>query len=190
MAEFEKEASHLRANLDEWIELFELPFEVFSDAGCKGLHQIYIDGIDRKHATFADHISCLAIPVPKDVIKAMCIGAAHLSARHIALKKGDPFASRFLINAAEEIGYCRGAAFGIVIEDGAHRVAQSNRGKTAADALHSKPGGSRDKMEEIRAAWASGKYSSRDVCAEQECAALGMSFSAARKALRNTPQPT
>ena len=41
----------------------------------------------------------------------------------------------------------------------------------------------------IKAAWASGKYSSRDVCAEQEAAALGMSFSIARKALRNTPDP-
>lgn len=42
----------------------------------------------------------------------------------------------------------------------------------------------------IREIWASGKYTSRDVCAEQECAVLGMSFSSARKALRNTPEPT
>lgn len=67
--------------------------------------------------------------------------------------------------------------------------ASSRRGRAAADALHGKPGGSREKRIAIQAAWASGKYSSRDICAEQECGALGMSFSAARKSLRGTPQP-
>lgn len=63
------------------------------------------------------------------------------------------------------------------------------RAKKAANALHDKPGGSRDKHRRIREAWASGKFSSRDICAEEEARALGMSFSAARKALRNTPDP-
>lgn len=62
--------------------------------------------------------------------------------------------------------------------------AASSRAKTAAAALHNKPGGSRDKRNAIVEIWQSGKYSSRDLCAEQECAALGMSFSTARKALR------
>ena len=62
--------------------------------------------------------------------------------------------------------------------------------KRGADALHNKPGGSREKQAAIKAAWASGKYTSRDICADEECNALGMSFSAARKALRNTPDPT
>jgi hypothetical protein len=62
--------------------------------------------------------------------------------------------------------------------------------RSAADARHSMPGGSREKRRQIIAAWASGKYSSRDICAEQECAALGMSFSTARKALRGTPEPS
>ncbi len=57
--------------------------------------------------------------------------------------------------------------------------------RTAANARHDQPGGSRDKQKQMREIWASGKYSSRDLCAEQECAALGMSFSAARKALIN-----
>lgn len=59
----------------------------------------------------------------------------------------------------------------------------------AANVLHNKPGGSRDKHQQIRDIWATGKYDSRDLCAEQECAALEMSFSTARKALRNTPEP-
>lgn len=70
------------------------------------------------------------------------------------------------------------------------RVKASKRGAKAADVRHGKPGGSRDKAKEIRDIWLTGKYSSRDVCAEQECAALSMSFSAARKALRNTPDPS
>jgi hypothetical protein len=66
----------------------------------------------------------------------------------------------------------------------------SESARKGADVLHNKPGGSREKQAAIKAAWASGKYTSRDICAEQECNALGMSFSAARKALRNTPNPT
>jgi hypothetical protein len=62
--------------------------------------------------------------------------------------------------------------------------------KAAANARHNQPGGSRDKQGRIREIWATGKYSSRDICAEQECAALGMSFSAARNALKNTPGPS
>jgi hypothetical protein len=61
--------------------------------------------------------------------------------------------------------------------------------QAAADALHNKPGGSREKRDAIRAIWASGKYTSRDLCAEEECAALNMSFSAARNALKNQPKP-
>jgi hypothetical protein len=63
------------------------------------------------------------------------------------------------------------------------------RAGIAANALHGKEGGSRSKADAVRAAWANGNYSSRDICAEQECGALGMSFSAARKALRKTPEP-
>lgn len=49
--------------------------------------------------------------------------------------------------------------------------------------------GRASEKDAIRAAWASGKYSSRALCAEQEAAALGISFDTARKALRNTPDP-
>lgn len=62
--------------------------------------------------------------------------------------------------------------------------------KAAANALHDKPGGSRDKQKQIREIWDSGKYSSRNICAEQECAGLNMSYDAARKALANTPDPS
>lgn len=61
--------------------------------------------------------------------------------------------------------------------------------RNAANALHNKPGGSREKQQKVREIWATGKYTSRDICAEQECGALGMSYKAARNALINTPEP-
>ncbi|SAL19331.1 hypothetical protein AWB71_00925 [Caballeronia peredens] len=69
------------------------------------------------------------------------------------------------------------------------RDEKSEAARKAANAKHGKPGGSRDKADQIRAIWASGKYSTREICAEQECGALDMSFSTARRALRGTPEP-
>jgi len=72
-----------------------------------------------------------------------------------------------------------------VIYKEAKRISQQR----AADAKHDGSTGKRSAKDRIREIWALGKYSSRDICAEQECAALGMSFSTARKALRGTPDP-
>ena len=77
----------------------------------------------------------------------------------------------------------------LIGEQARAKSAATARGTAAANALHGRPGSSRDKQEQIRAAWASGKYASRDLCAEQECAALNMAFGTARRALRNTPAP-
>jgi hypothetical protein len=61
--------------------------------------------------------------------------------------------------------------------------------KKAADARHNKSGGTREKRARIQEIWATGKFSSRNLCAEQECDAIGMTYDAARRALRNTPEP-
>lgn len=66
----------------------------------------------------------------------------------------------------------------------------SATGKANVEKRHNAEGGAHEKREAIRAAWASGKYSSRDICADEECAGLGISYSTARKALRNTPDPS
>jgi len=66
---------------------------------------------------------------------------------------------------------------------------KSDNAKKAADARHDKPGGSRDLKKQMQSIWLSGKYSSKDICAEEECKAVGLSFSAARKALRNLAKP-
>ena len=62
--------------------------------------------------------------------------------------------------------------------------------KNAANVKHDRPGGSRDKQAQIRAIWRSGKYSTKDLCAEEEYEAIGMSHSAARRALQNQSKPT
>lgn len=73
----------------------------------------------------------------------------------------------------------------------AERVEKKKRDvKKAADAKHDRPGGAREKKVKVQQAWASGNYASRDICAEKICGELEMSFSSARKALRNTPNPT
>lgn len=65
-----------------------------------------------------------------------------------------------------------------------------HRAKQAVEAKHNKPNGSREKRDKLRAIWASGKYSSRQRCAEEEYDSLGMSFDTARKALQGQPDPT
>lgn len=92
------------------------------------------------------------------------------------------------IEAIEKEDFETGKIETIQPESGTPEWFKENARK-AANARHSKPGGSRDKQQQIRDIWATGKYTTRDICAEQECGALGISFSAARKALRNTPKP-
>ena len=65
------------------------------------------------------------------------------------------------------------------------------KARNSVNARHNKPGGSRELKEKIQKIWAAGNHTSRDICAEKEWSDIGYgSFSAARKALRNTPDPT
>ncbi len=54
---------------------------------------------------------------------------------------------------------------------------------------HKQPGGTCSKQDEIRKRWLSGEYNCRDLCAEVACKDQKISFSTARKALRNMPDP-
>ncbi len=68
---------------------------------------------------------------------------------------------------------------------------QSLMGKRAANALHGKPGGNREKADKIRTIWATGKFTDRNTCAEEEYAGLGFgAYKTAREALKNTPDPS
>lgn len=126
MIEFEQQAARLQAELEY---LSGLPFNELSDAGYKGIYQIATDGVTREQATFTDHFSIHESPPPTFVIKAMCIGAAYLSAGRKAFKKGDPSANDLLIATAEEVGFIHGAAFGVMYGDDAFRAEKSAHGR-------------------------------------------------------------
>lgn len=70
------------------------------------------------------------------------------------------------------------------------RESQSRNGLNAANIRHDKPGGSREKRKNICELWATGNYTNRDICADEEYAALGISRKTARTALINTPEPS
>lgn len=69
------------------------------------------------------------------------------------------------------------------------KAVRSSKAKKAINIRHDKKGGSRDKRNQIREIWATGKYTTKTRCAEEEYDALGMSFSTAIKALQNAPKP-
>lgn len=62
----------------------------------------------------------------------------------------------------------------------------SAQGRKAANARHDLPGGARERQRQVLAMWATGKYRTKERCAEAASDALGMSFSTARKALRTS----
>jgi hypothetical protein len=68
--------------------------------------------------------------------------------------------------------------------------ANKSRSKKAADKGHDKPDGSRDKKQQIRDIWASGKYKTKVLCAEEEYVALEVSFDKARRDLSGAPDPS
>ena len=69
------------------------------------------------------------------------------------------------------------------------KAARKTKARKAANAMHDGPNGKRDAKAKIREIWATGKYSTRDRCAEEECSALNISHSTARRALYRTPDP-
>ena len=135
MEYFIKKATHLRENLAIWIEQFELPFDAFLEAGQNRLCDLQV-GITREESSFADRIVDSKLVVPKDVIKAMCLGVAYLDDALEYFEKSPESALGYLICAAEEFGFCHGAYFGVGHVYASRRVAQSVNGKKGALLLH------------------------------------------------------
>jgi hypothetical protein len=149
-------------------------------------------------ATFKKAVEKSASLGPKSTrtgLAAMAIYSAQITAAQAreALTLGDTFLTHRLMNRAQSallnaLGQRLGIALGQI--DGAASGARRATAIKAAEARHSKPDGTREKRAQMQAIWATGKYSNRDLCAEQECEALGISFSTARKALRGAPEPS
>lgn len=68
---------------------------------------------------------------------------------------------------------------------------KSVQARDAVNHRHAKTKEARDQRKQtIREIWATGKYSNRDICAEEEYSALGFtSFKSARNALKGTQDP-
>lgn len=66
---------------------------------------------------------------------------------------------------------------------------QSAKNKKAIKERHAKPGGSKEKKKAALAIWETGKYATRNRCAEQECAHAGVMFETYREYLTGSPNP-
>ena len=110
-------------------------------------------------------------------LPALCAAYAHDAILADAQGKF-PEAWNLVASAAYWLGICKGGgAYNEIARDVKSQQARQN-----AETGHNKPGGSTEKAKQIREVWSSGKYSNRSFCAEQECAALGMSYDAVRRA--------
>jgi len=109
--------------------------------------------------------------------------ADRTEAKYRKLAKDDASAAKILLIQARD--QFRHTLEGIRSQ----RQASSEQHREIVNHRHEQPGGSRSKQQRMRQLWASGKYLTRDECAEKNCQALGMSFVTARKALNKQPGP-
>ena len=136
MKNFLEKATHLRTQLEIWIEQLELPFSTFLEAGEEGLLDIQVRGITREKSTFVDHIVQPNRSLPKEVIKAMCLGVVHIEDALEYYGKSHEMGLASMVHAAEEVGFCCGVSFGAGHLDKRRRVALSASGKKGAQSLH------------------------------------------------------
>lgn len=140
---------------------------------------------DKEVDEFYDYLNQDQDGLDKGVVaflKAMSIVVSY--SRQALQAKDRDLAWSYVVSALFWVGKIQAFDFGfIACERSASRMSRS--GAKARDEIY----GHRDKREKIKDLWAEGNFLDRDRCAEQESAALEMSFSTARKALRNTPDP-
>ena len=80
-----------------------------------------------------------------------------------------------------------GAEFVAAMSDSGRVWAGTQKGRALANANHDQPRGTRDRHAQVRAAWASGEYATKEACAEAMSAHLSISHVAASRALRGLP---
>ena len=193
MRTIEAEVEQILAGLDEQFRLSFCGTKIadmgLADLAFKQLLEQVSGGGSLEETMSGIFVGLAKMPIPQQYLKHFLKACAHSVSAVLFHRHGNEIeAWQQVVDSKAEAG----AALAYFISDAELRQKQtetSNRNKTAADVLHDRPGGSRDKQAAMRAAWASGKYTSRDLCAEQECAGLNMAPGTARKALRNTPEP-
>lgn len=136
MYDFIDEAFRLQEKLNLWFDIVGVPFDIFLEAGLNGVDEIHLEEINPANSTFADHISSALSYLPKDLIVGLCLGAAYVAIGLEAHRNEDSYDVFFLSMAAEEIGYCRGAAISLNRANERRRVKLSDNGKKGAQSLH------------------------------------------------------
>nr|WP_298168320.1 hypothetical protein [uncultured Pseudomonas sp.] len=173
--------------LQQGIELFELDDELFPDA-----HEW------EYFAVLSLMLLSEAIDqINKPAQSAMSLGLMTPPAVEFAGKAGELaiLAMESVCYAAEARNMARventaAAVVTAAVERAVKNKISLNAAK-AAHTRHSKPDGAKALKQKIQAIWATGKYSSRDTCAEEEYSAVGYrTLTTARKALRGTPDPS
>jgi len=161
--------------------------DYYDDPAMAQVREFWWDHADRKIATLAHIAKWEAIPTLSAGDLALKESRLEELQREIFIIDNEEFVPSVELNS---LGQLAPKPISDIQQkhDVGSREWLSQNARIAANIRHDQPGGSRDKQRQIQEIWASGKYSSKDVCAEQECAALNMSFSTARRALNNIPK--
>jgi hypothetical protein len=136
MKYFIVEATHLRSQLAFWIQELEPPYSAFLEAGQNGLCDLQVEGITREKSTFADCIVDSRYKFPKELMQALCLGVAYIESALEEYENGHEAALTYMTKAAEEVGFYRGAYFGVGHVFAQRRVALSASGKKGALSRH------------------------------------------------------
>ncbi len=85
------------------------------------------------------------------------------------------------------------AKYGVVSytmgETAAKVIESDKRSKTAHKGAEEKNVKNKENKRKMLEIWATGKYTNRTICAEQECEGLGLIYATARNYLTNAPEP-
>lgn len=117
MDELIEAATGLRKDLEYYIEPTGLSLEVFEDIGVKGIIEVHENGVAIDESIFANELFSKINFLPIQVVRAICLGAAHLMCGLGAYRKKEPYAINFLMIASHEIGFVRGMACGVMNQD-------------------------------------------------------------------------
>lgn len=74
-------------------------------------------------------------------------------------------------------------------ETAAKVIESDKRSKTAHKGAEEKNLKNKENKRKMLEIWATGKYTKRSICAEQECEGLGLIYATARSYLTNAPEP-
>ncbi|WP_322063688.1 hypothetical protein [Burkholderia cenocepacia] len=107
--------------------------------------------------------------------------------RELTVRPVDALTLATLLSLALEAGAVAASSALDLGGDVAGRLNATANARRGAEAKHR---GNVAKKEQLLAQWASGKYTNKETCADEECGALGVARATARSWLRGVPDPS